>query len=135
MNDPMQTAAARHGRRRESTSCRAGEDEPSDQLDIFAAADDGRQRRDDGMRTAEHAAHPWVKVAVDGAIARRAASRVPFVSDDVRDDVPFLSSHPNVLGARFNAAARRGEIVKTGAYRQSRNASRHGGVVAEWVGA
>lgn len=98
-------------------------------------ADEGRRRRDDGMRVAEHASHPWVKTAIDRAIRDRANTRQPFTSDDVRAEVELLASSPGVLGARINAASRRGLIVKTGRYVQSRNASRHGGVVAEWIGA
>ena len=86
------------------------------------------------MRTAEHASHPWVKTAIDRAIAQRAASGEAFTSDDVRAEVEVLASSSGLLGARFNAASRRNLIRKTGRYVQSRNASRHGGVVAEWIG-
>jgi hypothetical protein len=134
--DPMQRAPGGNRGPKRSTAVAAGtgQDSAPSLFDAVTDAAAGRRLRDDGMRTAEHAAHPWVKVAVDEAIKRWAARRVPFVSDDIRDEVPMLASSPKLLGARINAAARQGLIRKTGTYRQSRNASRHGGVVAEWIG-
>ena len=141
MMDPWQSAGPHH--RTGAPNHQQGDAEYHEcnaSLPIFdaistAEADEGRRRRDDGMRTAEHASHPWVKEAMDRAIERWAKRREPFTSDDVRDEVEVLASSAGLLGARINSAARRGLIRKTGTYRQSRRASRHGGVVAEWIGA
>ena len=134
MTDPMQRAARGGGGPRKIAR-RAGTAQSTEPSLFDVEADEGRRRRDDGMRVAEHASHPWVKTAIDRAIRERARSRQPFTSDDVRAEVELLASSTGLLGARINAASRRGEIVKTGRYLQSRNASRHGGVVAEWIGA
>jgi hypothetical protein len=133
MNDPRQTAAAGHGRRRDSTSCRAGENESTDQLDMFAAADEGRRLRDDGMKAAEHAAHPWVRSAIDQAIRELIATGQPFTSDDVRAKAPPIGS-PNLLGARINAAARRDEIARIG-FVQTMRPEAHGRYISQWQAA
>jgi hypothetical protein len=101
------------------------------QPDLFA---EGLRRRDDGMRTAEHAAHPWVRQALDRAIVDRAATGEPFTADDIRAEVDLLASSPNLLGARINAASRRGLIVRVG-FVQSTRPEAHGRHVAQWIGA
>ena len=135
MHDPMQRAPLPRERgAKPSSNSRAGSEQHTGPTLFDAATDEGRRLRDEGMKVAEHASHPWVKEAMDRAIERWAKRREPFTSDDVRDEVEVLASSAGLLGARINSAARRGLIRKTGAYRQSRRASRHGGVVAEWIG-
>jgi hypothetical protein len=134
MHDPNQSADPPKGTGARNAAVAAGTPQDNAPSLFDAEQDEGRRRRDEGMRTAEHAAHPWVKDAIDQAITRWARTLAPFVADDIRDEVPILASSPNVLGARVSAAARKGLIRKTGMYRPSRAASRHGGVVAEWVG-
>lgn len=134
MNDPMQTApGANRGRQKSNAGRRDTPQDTSPSL-FDQDIDDGDTRRERGMVAATHASHPWVKTATDAAIKRWALRRVPFVADNIRSEVEQLASSPNLLGARINAAARRGLIRKTGNYRKSRTASRHGGVVAEWIG-
>ena len=135
MHDPMQRAPLPRERgAKTSTNSRAGSLQDSGPTLFDAEADEGRRRRDGGMKVAEFASHPWVKTAIDRAIGDRAKSGVAFTSDDIRDEVELLASSSGLLGARINSAARRGLIRKTGHYVQSRRASRHGGVVAEWIG-
>jgi hypothetical protein len=133
MDDPMQTAAARHGRRRESTSCLAGEDDSTAQLDMFAAADEGRRLRDDGMSAALHASDSHWKAAAEDALADLIASGLEFTADDLRARVGVLASSPNALGALIAKAARRDQIAPTGVTTSTRP-ERHGGLLRTWKG-
>ena len=81
--------------------------------------------------TAEAFHSGWIELA-DQVIARLASYGEPFSAEDVRrwagDPV-----HPNAVGARFNAAARRGLIVKWGSVKATRP-ERHANEMRLWVG-
>ena len=94
---------------------------------------DGAARRDAGMAAAEHGAEVIAKRLVAAAIEQRARDGWPFTSDQIHEDVPTAGGWPNMIGARFNAAARAGIITKVG-YRPSDRPSRHRAVIAVWVG-
>ena len=133
MNDPLQRAAPPAGRGSRNLQRAADRRDNRTAPDLFSTlGDEGLRRRDDGMRTTEHAAHPGVRVAIDQAISEFAATGEPFTSDDVRTKAqPFGS--PNLLGARINAAARRGEIVRVG-FVQTVRPEAHGRHVSQWQG-
>jgi hypothetical protein len=82
--------------------------------------------------TAEAFHSGWIELA-DTVIARLASYGEPFSAEDVRrwagDPV-----HPNAVGARFNAAARRGLIVPAGITKATRP-DRHASLLRLWVGA
>ena len=125
-------AAANHGAIPESV--RAGrETDSSEQLDIFAALDEGRRRRDEGQRAAENNTHPGVKAAFERAIREFAKSGNPFTAEDLRARCQPLASSPNVIGAAISAAAKRGEIRRVG-FVQAQRAEAHGRWISQWAG-
>ena len=100
------------------------------QLALF----DGAARGQRGMAVAEtaEAIHgDWVKRA-DLAIRLFASGGQPFTAEDVRRHVGD-PVHPNAMGARLNAAARKGIIECTGITTATR-ADRHASVLRVWVG-
>lgn len=100
----------------------------------FGGVAEARQRRDDGTAVADHAADVVIRRALADAIEARATTGHTFTSDDIHADVgPVLDAWPQLLGARFNAAAKAGLIVRVG-YRQSTRPSRHAAVIAMWQG-
>lgn len=92
-----------------------------------------------GMLRADQAANPDWKERVDEAIAALARARdeydelVRFTAEDVRALAGDPPNHPNAMGARFNAAARRGLIRKV-AYRLSGRPTLHRHPIAVWQG-
>lgn len=100
-----------------------------DQLEL------GRLRRDVGMAAADAVQPDEWRAAVDEQIDRLARLGQPFVADDVSaivGDSPTGSQ--GAMGARFQAAVKRGAIRRVG-YVPSRRASVHAHPVAQWVGA
>ena len=100
------------------------------QLSLF----DGEARKQRGMaavETAEAIHGAWVERA-DAEILFLARTGIPFSAEDVRrtagDPV-----HPNAMGARFNAAARRGLIRKAGVIKADRS-ERHANEMRLWIG-
>ncbi len=87
-----------------------------------------------GMLRADVAASTSWKQDVDAAIVELAATGEPFTAEEVRELAGDPPDHPNAMGARFNAAARAGLIVRVG-YRLARRASLHRHPIALWVGA
>lgn len=133
MSSYMQRRPAVDGASRKSAVA-AGTDKDSRQLDILAAidtADEGRRRRDDGMRTAEHTSDVRVRAALETVIRDLAATGQEFTADQVRQQVDPAS--PQLLGAAFSRAARDGIIVCVGAT-TSASPSRHGGLLRVWRG-
>jgi hypothetical protein len=116
-----------NGRRSESI-----EDER--QLDIFSAIDEGRRRRDDGMRAALHNTDVRWRSAADQAIRDLAATGLEFTAEHVRERVGVIAAPPQALGAVFNAARRAGIIVPVG-YATATRPERHGGLLRTWRGA
>jgi len=108
------------------------------QLALFDAAEASRAKAEGVGRVLDSGrAWPWKLRALD-VLEDLAASGEPFTADDLVAVTGLPeSSTPNAnnaVGAVFNAVARRGLIVKTGAYRKSRRAVGHARVVAIWVG-
>jgi hypothetical protein len=83
------------------------------------------------VETAEAIHGTWVKQA-DATIEWLAMKGVPFTAEDVRAYVGD-PAHPNAMGARLNAAARKGIIVKAGTIKASRP-ERHANEMRQWVG-
>ena len=83
------------------------------------------------VETAEAIHGTWVKEA-DAVIWWLAHKGVPFTAEDVRAYVgdPI---HPNAMGARLNAAAKKGWITKAGVIKASRP-ERHANEMRQWVG-
>jgi len=88
-----------------------------------------------GMGKAERAATPdgWVERA-DAELKRLASSGERFTSDALVAAVGAPENHYNAIGARINAAARRGLIRKAGFTKSSRE-SGHARTIAVWEGA
>lgn len=141
MMDPMQRAPAVRGRGSRSRQVGAERQHDDTAPSLFdpppddAGLEQGRRLRDDGRRTAELATwSPWRRKA-DRWIEERAGQPGDFDADDLIQAVgPPVASSKNATGPVFASAARRGLIVKTGEYRQSRRASRRASVIAVWTG-
>lgn len=117
-----------------TNSVHAPYDDPA-QLDLIAALEEGRRRRDRGQQTAEHGTDVQWKLAFDEVLSRWARSGEVFTVNEIIDEVgPPLAGTPQVYGTLMSAAAKRGLIAKTGTVRQSPKASRNGGWVFEWRG-
>lgn len=96
---------------------------------------DGEGRKQRGMalaETAEAIGGEWVNLA-DRAIYRLAHEGAPFSAEDVAR-LAGRPTHPNAMGARINAAARKGLIVKAGTVTASRP-ERHRNEMRLWRGA
>jgi len=93
----------------------------------------GLREKEVGMRGSEFAETPsgWVERA-DAEIRRLAATGRPFTSDVVVGAVG-MPAHYNAVGARMNAAARKGIIRKVG-HTQAARPSAHARTVAVWQG-
>ena len=85
-----------------------------------------------GMALADGAEDEKWKKQCDATIEWFAMKRIPFTAEDVRAYVG-APSHPNAMGARFHAAAKRGIIVKAGRVKAQR-AERHANEMSSWVG-
>lgn len=72
----------------------------------------------------------WEKRVIAQAIKHVANQGRPFTTDDVRPLLPDV--HPNRIGAGFNAARARGEIVCVG-FTRSKKVSSHRRLVAVWT--
>jgi hypothetical protein len=96
---------------------------------------DGEQLRDDGLAAVSAATVTGWRLAADHAIERLAGTGGTFTAEDVRRLAGDpLGSHPNAMGARLSAAARRGTIVPAGYVQATRPQSR-ARVLRAWKGA
>jgi hypothetical protein len=89
--------------------------------------------KEKGMSRADKAVAEVWKEACDQAILYLATTSGDFTAEDIRlmvGDPPF---HPNAMGARFNAAGRRGQIEKVG-FREAERGSAHRRVLTVWRG-
>lgn len=96
---------------------------------------EGARLRDQGMNraiNAEAAAGDWPQ-RFDAALQQLAASGQMFTSENATDlaGVPVSSG---AVGAKINAAAKRGEIVWTGRTTTSMRAKSHGAMLKIWQG-
>ena len=73
------------------------------------------------------------KAAIDEAILRLARLGVPFSANDCRKQFPNVNG--SVIGGRFNALGRTGQIRQTGNRVPSTLANTHGHPIHEWIGA
>lgn len=86
--------------------------------------------RDQGIERAENAGDQWDRSCIDKAIAETAKSGQPFSANDVR---PLLGEvRRSLIGARFSAAQKRGDIRHCG-YVRSTDPATHAHPVALWV--
>jgi hypothetical protein len=130
MMDPMQSAGPPKGTGARTSAVAAGTEDDTDQLDIFAALDEGRRRRDDGMRTALHGEDVRIVSALETEVRRFAAMKVEFTPDEI---MPELTSR-RALGPVFSRLAKAGEIVCVGTTTSTRP-ERHGALTRVWRGA
>lgn len=100
-----------------------------DELDLEIA----RKARDEGVDRVDANSHQQWMDAVDAEIRNLASFGLAFTSDDVRAAGLGEPHHDNAWGARFIAAAKRGEIVKVG-HQQSTRRSGHARTIAQWKG-
>ena len=71
----------------------------------------------------------------DATVKALAMSRAPFTSEDVTAKVGLPpSGSPSAVGARMTAAAKRGEIRKTGRRVQAQRPNQHAAELTEWRG-
>ena len=99
---------------------------------------DGLERKEAGQALVMDNQREHWKRCVSMVISDLARVGVTFTGDNVRQvaaakNVPE-PHHPNAWGAAISAAAKAKRIRKTGRYLPSAIASRHGAMVAEWVG-
>lgn len=94
---------------------------------------DGAALRDEGMARVEAASDDGQRSVIDQALAAVAARGRTFSANDVRPLLP-PGIRPALVGARFMAASRRGEIRKVG-WVASTDPGTHAHPVAQWVAA
>lgn len=107
----------------EATLPFGSDDEPQDPRSVKAA----------GIARAEAGTDDWWKDCCDRAIAALAATGLPFQAADLADLGLPDADHPNRMGARFLAAARRGVIEPIG-YAPSKRPSTACSAVRVWRG-
>lgn len=97
----------------------------------------GVARKEAGMGRAERSATPSGYVAAfDDRVKALAASGVEFTSEDVTTTVGLPpDSSGSAVGARMNAAAKRGLIVKVGRRVKARRPNQHAAMLEVWRGA
>jgi hypothetical protein len=103
-----------------------------DLLDYAAQVEHGHVLAEQGMSRAEENAGPDDCQAIDQAIAHFARTDRPFSANDVRPHLPQVRRP--AIGARFNAASRRGLIRPIG-YTPSSDPGTHGHPIRLWIGA
>lgn len=86
-----------------------------------------------GQHQAEAAADMRIVAAIDAVIARHAKSGLPFSANDIRDEFPTTKSR-GLVGARVDAARKRGELVSVDRERSTLPSTR-AAFVTVWVGA
>lgn len=89
----------------------------------------GQLTLDEAIQRVEDSADAWDRHVIDQAIREVAARGVPFSSNDVRPLLPAVRSA--LIGARFLAARKRGEIRRIG-YVPSTDPGTHSHPVALW---
>lgn len=97
------------------------------QLELMVAA---RRERDDAVALVESSADDQDRKVIDQAIRAVAQSGKPFSANDIRPVLPRVRAA--LIGARFLAASKRGEIRKVG-FVQSTDPGTHAHPVALWI--
>jgi hypothetical protein len=98
---------------------------------------EGRRRAERGMGIAEQSEEMsgsnW-NIEADAAIHSLAESGAEFTSEDVTRRVGLPHRSPGAVGARMNAAAKRGWIAWTGRMSQAERSNQHAAVLKVWKG-
>ena len=97
----------------------------------------GEKLRERGMSIAEQSEEMTVSgwnERADGAIRALALLRLPFTSEDVTKRVGLPSRSSGAVGARMNAAAKRGIIRWTGQMAQAQRPNQHSALLKVWRG-
>lgn len=94
---------------------------------------DGAALRDEALAQVEEASDDWQRAVIDQSIREVAAWGRPFSANDCRPLLP-PGIRPALVGARFMAASRRGDIRKVG-WVASTDPGTHAHPVAQWVAA
>lgn len=95
------------------------------------SARQGQALRAHGQAQAEQAADPRRIAWIDAVIARAVASGEPFSANDIRESFPVVSR--GLVGARVDAARKRGELEHVGWERSTLTTTR-GHVISRWRG-
>lgn len=145
--DPWQSAGPR-GRGTGARNCQQGhhrqdDDSAPNLFDEVADTDgnrgvsgleQGRRRRDDGMRAASQNTVVGWKGLAERAIRELADSGRTFTAEDVRERAGRpLGSHDNAMGAAIGKAARAGIIEAVG-YTQAQRPEAAGRILRMWRG-
>lgn len=99
-----------------------------EQLDLLKAKQAGEEAIE---RVRKAAGREWVAHA-RSAVLNIACSRIEFTSDDVWEYGLPKPREARALGAVMAQLARECRIERTGAYRPTRQVSRHGAPIAVW---
>ncbi len=100
-------------------------------LDLPSAGDNecALAERDKVIDIVEQAGDEWDRAVIDQGIATLNAAGAPWSANDLRPLLPHV--RPALIGARFLAAAKRGEMMRTG-YVTSTDPSTHARPIALW---
>lgn len=103
----------------------------AEQLDLVEAI----RRREQGMAEVEAHSDAEYRYRLIGAIEQLARSGREFTADDARHLAgdPPSTTHPNIAGALFSAAAKSGTIRMVG-YGLSSRPQGHANLVRRWIG-
>lgn len=91
--------------------------------------------RDEGIERSLAATPEGQKVTFDTIVQLYADSGTPFTSDSMRDDLDAAQVAESARGGLMQGAYKRGVIVPTGAYVQSRHPATHAHPIRQWIGA
>lgn len=91
--------------------------------------DDALHERDQALAQVEEAGDQWDRSVIDQGIAALNARGLPWSANDLRPRLPAVRSA--LIGARFLAATKRGEMTRTG-WVTSTDPGTHARPVALW---
>ncbi|MCU1591672.1 MAG: hypothetical protein JWP11_2928 [Frankiales bacterium] len=91
--------------------------------------DDALAERDQALALVEDAGDAWDRAVIDQGIAALNARGVPWSANDLRPLLPEVRAA--LVGARFLAAAKRGEMVRSG-WVTSTDPGTHARPIALW---
>lgn len=98
-------------------------------MDLFSYQEAKKQRDDALERVTKNANTDW-KIRAEQAVLKLAGERETFIADDVWEFGIEKPKEPRALGGVMMGLSRRGVIIKTGQYRQSK--LRHLTPMAVW---
>lgn len=98
----------------------------------------GERLKEQGQARVEAGAYNQLSgwnVRFDACLRRWAATGRPFTSETITAEVGLPpSGSPSAVGARMTAAAKRGEIRKTGRMVKAQRPNQHAAMLTEWIG-